>query len=92
MGKLADDNRPIQQHPGGQRCTVLALWSTLDDADQAVLEGWLNDPDVAHAAIARRLRHHDMPIAPGTVSRHRRHECFCRLDDTLTIYPEAADG
>lgn len=76
LSDLADERPPPEVK--GPRCTVARIVAKVDDADRAVLAGWLADADAYPVAwIAEQLRTVGHWITPATVARHRRGACSC---------------
>lgn len=70
------DNPTIASTPAyHERGCKLGRWAkTLPDADRQVLQAWLENKDIPHAAIAKRITDdpdYDIEIKSHVVQRHR---------------------
>lgn len=82
MGKLADDPQPPRRKTRpGSVCHIAAIVDQLDDEDTAVVLSWVNNSaEFPAAGVAAKLTEHDHPIGKSSVERHRRRDCYCRID------------
>lgn len=68
----SEQDRGIQKGP---RCSVCALYLTLDAADASALDEAMLDKAVATSVIARALKSEGHQIGASTLGRHRNGEC-----------------
>jgi len=65
----------------GPPCTVGVALRQCDADDRAVLQGWLDDPSITHARLARSILLSELGrVAPESVRRHRAKDCLCGTD------------
>jgi hypothetical protein len=58
-------------------CAVRTLLETLSETDKAILQGNLENPDVASYALTQALKAVGVKIADSSIARHRRATCSC---------------
>ncbi len=59
----------------GRRCSVCAVFETLDAKDRAALDAAIADPSFTSVAISAALQAEGYDIAPQPLQRHRRGDC-----------------
>jgi hypothetical protein len=73
MGEIVAQNNSAKGPP----CGLVAVYNSLQPADQADLTGALNDTEIRTTAIRRALAARGFQVSDHTISRHRRGECLC---------------